>query len=333
MSKVITDAEMTIEMIALLREAMAKSHASGQTKRGAHAKSHGLLKAQFVVHDGIPSTLKVGIFREPKSYAALIRLSNASASVKSDKQKDFRGFAIKLLGVLGDRVNQDEKQSQDFVLMSSPTMPLGTVKLFRDAIYYSLKWHPLVMVLKFILSGHGSALAALRAGRKFDTSPLDINYWSTTPYAFGEKTVKYMVVPTSEFKSELPHPLTDNYLSTNMSNHLQNQTASFDFFVQFFDNEATTPMEDAAVEWQTTRSPFIKLATIQIPIQRIGNAARQELVETMSFSPAHSLAEHRPLGGLNTARSEIYKVLSQFRHQRNGKLAVEPTLKLFDSIE
>lgn len=64
-------------------------------------------------------------------------------------------------------------------------MPLGTVKLFRDAIYYALKWHPLFMVLMFILSGHGYTLAALRAGRKFDTSPLDINYWSTTPYAFG----------------------------------------------------------------------------------------------------------------------------------------------------
>ena len=49
MPKVTTDAAMTSEMIAILRETMAKSHASGQTKRGAHAKSHGLLKAQFVV--------------------------------------------------------------------------------------------------------------------------------------------------------------------------------------------------------------------------------------------------------------------------------------------
>ena len=144
------------------------------------------------------------------------------------------------------------------------------------------------MVLKFILSGHGSVLAALRAGRKFDTSPLDIHYWNTTPYAFGEKAVKYTAVPTSEFKSELPNPLADDYLSRNMSNHLQNQAESFDFFVQFFDREATTPIEDAAVEWRTT-SPFIKLATIQIPIQRIDNAVRQEWVETMAVSPAYSL--------------------------------------------
>lgn len=71
----------------------------------------------------------------------------------------------------------------------------------------------------------------------------------------------------------------------------------------------------------------------EIAVQCIDNAVRQELVETMAFSPAHSLADHRPLGGLNTARSEIYKVLSQFRHQRNGKLAIEPTHELFNSLE
>jgi hypothetical protein len=51
MPKVSTDAEMTREMIDILRETMVKSHSPGQTKRGAHAKSHGLLKAQFVIHD------------------------------------------------------------------------------------------------------------------------------------------------------------------------------------------------------------------------------------------------------------------------------------------
>jgi hypothetical protein len=53
----------------------------------------------------------------------------------------------------------------------------------------------------------------------------------------------------------------------------------------------------------------------------------------MSFSPANALDVHRPLGGLNIARSEIYKSLSRFRHERNGTVAIEPTLEFFDSIE
>ena len=328
-----SDLEMTQEMIAILRDSMARSNKAGKTKRGAHAKCHGLLKADFFVYENIPSEMKVGIFSAPNVYPALIRLSNASAGVQSDKKTDFRGCAIKLLGVEGDRFNLDEKQSQDFVLMSNPTMPLGTVKLFRDAIYYAIKWHPLLLALRFVLTGHGSVLTALKAGKKFDTSMLDINYWSTTPYAFGKKAVKYKVSPTSSFRSKLPSPLTDGYLTGNTSNHLLSHPASFDFSVQFFDSEKTTPIEDAAIAWTEKTSPFVKLATINIPIQRIDLASRFELAEVLSFSPAHSLEVHCPLGGLNLARSELYKSLSQFRHERSGSLAIEPTRESFDSIE
>ncbi len=66
---------------------------------------------------------------------------------------------------------------------------------------------------------------------------------------------------------------------------------------------------------------------------RVDDAARNELVETMSISPAHSLIVHRPLGGLNTARAELYKVLSKFRHERNGTVAIEPTPECFESIQ
>lgn len=329
----LTDSAMTREMIDILRDSMTKSNKAGKTKRGAHAKCHGLLKADFVVLENIPKELKVGIFSTPKVYPALIRLSNASASVQSDKKSDFRGFAVKLLGVEGDRFNLEEKQSQDFVLMSNPTMPLGTVKLFRDAIYYAIKWHPLLLALRFVLTGHGAVLTALKTGKKFDTSMLDINYWSTTPYAFGKRAVKYKVTPTSAFKSRLPIPLTDDYLTGNGSNHLLSHPASFDFHVQFFDSEKRTPIEDAAVAWTEKTSPFVKLATINIPIQKIDIASRFELAEVMSFSPAHSLEVHRPLGGLNLARSELYKSLSQFRHERNGSIAIEPTRESFDSIE
>ncbi len=73
---------MTLEMIELLRGSMARSYAAGKTKRGAHAKCDGLLKAEFVVLDSIPSEMKVGIFGMPNDYPVLIRLSNAHARVQ-----------------------------------------------------------------------------------------------------------------------------------------------------------------------------------------------------------------------------------------------------------
>jgi hypothetical protein len=50
------------------------------------------------------------------------------------------------MGVKGERflVQNEEKETQDFILMSHPVMPLGTVKLFHDAVYYSIKWSPFV---------------------------------------------------------------------------------------------------------------------------------------------------------------------------------------------
>jgi hypothetical protein len=33
----------------------------------------------------------------------------------------------------------------------------------------------------------------------------------------------------------------------------------------------------------------------------------------VAFNPWHSLAEHRPLGGMNRARREIYAAMAEFR--------------------
>ncbi len=329
-TKQMKEQELINEMQSILQEKMEKDYQKGDTKRDAHPKCLGLLKANFKVLDNIPKELKVGVFKESKTYKSLVRISNASGSIQSDRKKDFRGFAIKLLNVEGERFTQDEKQTQDFLLMSHPTMPLGTVKLFRDAVYYSIKWHPLILVSKLIFTGKSGILKELKNGKKHDTSPLDINYWSTTPYQFGNEKVKYKIVPTSSVKSVLPKPLTDDYLTENMASHLKKEVATFDFYVQVFENEDKTPIEDAGVEWKT---PFVKVAEIEIPIQEINKKERFEWAEKLSFSPANSLETHKPLGGINRARNQIYKALSQFRHKRDSVSLIEPTTEFFEQIK
>ncbi len=329
-NKQMKEQKLINEMQSILQEKMKKDYKQGDTKRDAHPKCLGLLKANFTVLDNIPEELKVGVFKEGKTYNSLIRISNASGSVQSDKKKDFRGFAIKLLGVEGERFTQDEKQTQDFLLMSHPTMPLGTVKLFRDAVYYSIKWHPLILVSKLVVTGKAGILKELKKGKKNHTSPLDITYWSTTPYQFGAEKVKYKIVPTSKTKSQLPNPLTDDYLTANMDKHLQNDVATFDFYIQKFESEEKTPIEDAGKEWKTQ---FIKVAQIEIPIQQIDTKERFELAEKLSFSPANSLEIHKPLGGINRARIQIYTMLSNFRHERDSVKLIEPMADEFETIK
>ena len=79
------------------------------------------------------------------------------------------------------------------------------------------------------------------------------------------------------------------------------------------------PIEDAGKLWDEAESPFVKLATVQIQTQEFRTREREELAEVLSFSPGHALPAHAPLVGLNRARVKIYKALSAFRHERDGR--------------
>jgi hypothetical protein len=192
-------------------------------------------------------------------------------------------------------------------------------------VYYSIKWSPLVFALRLVVSGDFHIINELRKATQNQTSPLDIRYWSTTPYLCGiDLIVKYSLVPTSRIKSPLPPKLTDHYLTENMEKHLVANEASFDFMIQVQKDPSRMPIEDAGVEWSEKESSFIKVATLRIPAQAFRTREREDLAEDLSFSPAHSLIEHRPVGGINRARVEIYQYLSEFRHKQNNKPLLEP---------
>jgi hypothetical protein len=326
--KVQADEEYLIrDMAEILQEKMSRDYRKGQTRRDAHPKNLACLQAEFKVEPNIPAALKVGIFAAPQTYPAWIRISSSSGKIQSDKAKDVRGFAIKIMGVKGERFERqnEEKETQDFILMSYPVMPLGTVELFHDAVYYSIKWSPMVFFSRLVLSGYFHILNELRKARQNQASPLDIRYWSTTPYLCGpDHCVKYSLVPTSLLKSSLPALLTDDYLTENMEKHLAAGEASFDFMMQLQKDPGRMPVEDAGVEWSEDDSPFVKAATLRIPAQVFRTREREDLAEDLSFSPAHSLIAHRPIGGVNRARVEIYRTLSGFRHKQNNKSLGEP---------
>jgi Catalase len=309
------EAALIAEMSDILRRKMERDYAKGATRRDAHPKALGVLRGSFTVEPNLPDELKVGVFKQAQSYDCWVRVSNASGTPQADSVKDFRGFAIKLM----DGAKNEKPLGQDFVLMNFPTMPLGTVSLFRDAVYYSIEVSPLLLLAKLLITGKAAVLKALKSGRSTPTSPLDIRYWSTTPYLFGEgRAAKYSLLPTSAHRSSMPAKLSDNYLSEAMQAHLSDHQASFDFCVQL--RKGDMPIEDAGREWREAESPFVKVATLRFEPQAFkGVKERTELAEILSFSPAHALPEHAPLGGINRARVAIYKALSKFRHERDGR--------------
>jgi hypothetical protein len=312
------EAALIAEMTAILRRKMQADYAPGGTLRDAHPKTVGLLRGRFTIAPDLPPALRVGVFRTPAEFDCWVRFSNSSGTPQSDAKPDARGVAIKLMAPGGDGTAADKALGQDFILLSAPVMPLGTVALFRDAVHYAIESSPLLLAGKLLLTGHPSVLLGLAALRIRPTSLLDIRYWSTTPYRFGkDQAVKYSLVPTSAHRSRRQAKPGDDYLGDAMQAHLAKYVATFDFCVQL--RREDMPIEDAAVRWDERRSPFVKVATLTILKQKFRTPARKALAETLSFSPGHAKPAHAPLGGLNRARVKIYKALSRFRHKRDHR--------------
>ncbi|MEO8001061.1 MAG: hypothetical protein ABI644_04240 [Arenimonas sp.] len=310
------------EMTDILRRKMQRDYEKGDTRRDAHPKTVALLKANFQIEADLPKQFQVGIFAKPVNHDCWVRFSNSSGKIQPDTVKDARGVAIKLMASKTKGLKVDTPLGQDFILLSSPVMPLGTVAMFRDAVYYTIESSPLLLAAKFFTTGKAGALLGLLALRIAPDSLLDIRYWSTTPYLFGkDRAVKYSLVPTSKRRSKKTDSNDDNYLSDTLQAHLNRHAASFDFCVQM--QKDGMPIEDASVLWNEDESPFIKLATLTIPIQKFRSKERTGLAEILSFSPGNALPEHAPLGGLNRARIAIYKALTKFRHARDARTNLE----------
>jgi hypothetical protein len=272
------------------------------------------VQAEFTVLDGLPDERRVGLFSEPRTYQAWIRF--ASASSQTDREKDVRGMAIKVSGVPGGNLTAGET-TQDFVLNSHPVLVAGNSTDFF-ALLEAIEAGGLQRALYFIAHPK-SALIGLQA-RANPTSHLDIPYWSTTPYLFGQgRAVKYLARPCSQTTSPKPAALTDTYLHDALRAHLQQFEACFELLIQFQTDSRIMPIEDATVEWKEAASAFVPVARIRIPRQDIDDPGRTRLCEETGFNPWHCLAEHRPLGSINRARREIYRAMADFRHQRAAR--------------
>ena len=47
----------------------------GGFERGGNTKTHGIVRGEFIVHDGLPAELRHGIYAQPRTYRAWVRFS------------------------------------------------------------------------------------------------------------------------------------------------------------------------------------------------------------------------------------------------------------------
>jgi catalase len=319
-----SEAAVISDLAERLRQRIIQNNPTGIMRRDAHPKMHGVVKAEFIVEPDLPEALRVGLFREPRTYQAWIRFSNQSDPIKPDVKGDIRGMAIKLMGVPGDKLLPAEKdeQTQDFIVISTHVFVTRDVQQF-DAMIATLSKGAVAQGWFFLT--HPRALRNLLGALKKFANPLQIRYFSTTPYLFGTGAVKYSAIPRVTEPDTIPANPDPDYLRLAMVRQLARGDAFFDFAVQLQTDPDAMPIEDPGKAWSETASPFRKVATIRVLQQSFDSEEQRAFGENLSFTPWHCVPEHRPLGGVNRARKVVYEFISTFRHERNHVPRREPT--------
>jgi hypothetical protein len=273
------------------------------TRRGQHPKHHGCVDAEFVVRDDIPAAYRIGIFKDPATYNAKVRWSNGAA--QDDSKPDVHGMAVKVLGVNGaPALAGSPRQEQDFILIDSESFFVPDVQMMLELMSARVASAQKPEVMIDFSQKHPDIAAALAAARKSIASPLTVRYWSTVPYKLGSGAVKYTAIPSATNASGDVTASPDHLrqaLATQLAEGANG--ARFELCIIPQMDPGEDPVENPMVAWKAEPIP---VATIAVAPQAFDTPECMKEAEEMSFDPWHALAEHRPLGGINRARREVY---------------------------
>jgi hypothetical protein len=298
---------------------------SGKGLRSVHAKSHALLRGELRVLE-LPLPYAQGMFSVPKTYPVAIRLSTTPGDALDDRVSTPRGFAMKVIGVEGERLPGSEGAStQDFLLVNGPAFLapsahkfLGSLKLLAST---TDKIPRLKRAFSAVLRGTAKALEAVGGesgtlkglGGHPETNPLGETYFSQVPFLYGLHMAKWQIAPVSPELQALKDASVDlddkpDGLRAALNAHFAAHGGEWELRVQLCNDIEAMPIEDATVVWPEDKSPFVPVAHISVPVQPAWSDARSaEMDDGLAFSPWHGLAAHRPLGSVNRVRRAAYE--------------------------
>lgn len=301
----------------------------GRFERGGNTKTHGIVRAEFIVHDNLPSELRHGIYSEPRTYRAWVRFAGPGPYITPDiDDVGFMSMSIKLMGVLGPKLMEEEKFTQDMFGVSTPTFVTPDTVANAQLQVESLKNAQIFYFLN-LRRHHILDLIMQSLWIKTQSSPFEAPYFSCVPYLLGDgQAMQYSMWPRLTRRTPIPRlPLRppDDYLRDAMVASLAKEDVEFDIRLQLQTDPHRMPLENNAVLWPEKLSPRRCVATLRIPRQTFTSPAQLDFAKRLSYNPWHSIPEHRPLGNQSRARRRMYDTLSKLRHSMNDVPLYEPT--------
>jgi hypothetical protein len=316
-------------MIDEMRRHLVRDFPAGGFERAGNTKTHGLVRGELSVRDNFPDSFRRGLFATPKTYSCWVRFSGPGPHVEPDiDDVGFVSISVKVMGVPGKKLWDDEKYTQDFTSVCTPTFVTPDIKANARLQYWSRRHTPTWYFLDFHQS-HVLDMLMQSLWNETQTNPLGATFYSCVPYLLGPgqamqfsfwpKTKVYRRIP------RLPFRPSDNYLRDNMIRTLDEMDVEFEMRVQLQTDAFLMPIENNAVLWPERLSPRVPVATLRIPRQKFDNPAQFAFARNLKFNPWHCLPDHRPLGNQNRARKRMYDELARFRQKMNAANHIEPT--------
>src|ERR1019366_1208333 len=197
----------------------------------------------------------------------------------------FMSISIKLMGVPGRKLMEEEKFTQDMFGVSTPTFVTPDVKANAQLQLESLKNAQLFYFVN-LHNSHVLDLIMQSLFIKTQSSPFEAPYFSCVPYLLGEgQAMQYSVWPQSTRRTPIPRlPLRppDDYLRDAMVATLAKEDVEFDIRLQMQTDPYLMPIENNAVLWPEKLSPRVSVATLRIPRQKFDFPAQLDFAKSLS---------------------------------------------------
>jgi hypothetical protein len=326
-----------------------KTEGTGRAVRGAHAKTLGVAKAEVEIVGDLAAPYAQGIYATPGRHGALIRFSSASNHLGPDMLLGpVLGFAIKMFGIDGPKLVEDEPDSPtfDLVLKNSPTFIANTAKHYlfieqigNDSLTYLSRgkagFHEL---LSDFVTGKGTLEqsewawdelgAFLKAAQTPVGNPLLATYWTMGAVRHGDHVAKIRVAPAAESAAGVIHRQLDlnsgpDVYGPALVAELRDRPFDYDLQVQLCANLDAMPVNDLTVEWPEALSPFVTVARVHLPRQNAADPNTSDQADALAFNQWRVTDKHRPLGEIMQVR-RIYSASAKVRRTLNHQPQTEP---------
>ena len=146
-------------------------------------------------------------------------------------------------------------------------------------------------------------------------NPMQVQYFGAAPFLFGDgRAMKFsaspcVATPQPPFTEITADNPPQNYLRAALARTMSgNKDVCYDFRIQTRDDgDEGLKIEDATTTWPNEEDKYVSVARIAIRVPQSPLAPDAVAsCEKLAFTPWHSLAVHRPLGGINRLRRKVY---------------------------